>query len=163
MARAPKEEKIQTSVLDRLLDDHPNLTQEPSSMQVQTLRQLKAAVSRDIEGLLNTRKELLEELPAEYKEVNNSILNYGLPDFTSFSLLNLKDKARIRRAIEQTILTFEPRLKLVRVVMEGERGFLQTMNFRIEGQLQIDPVPEPVSFDAVLQLMTSDYQVKGPD
>jgi len=126
-----------------------------------TLSSLKASVSRDIEALLNTRREQLDELPPVFKELQSSLLNYGLPDFSAMSLMNPKDRKHIRRAIEQTILTFEPRLKSVEVTVLSPTGLEQALNFRIDALLQVEPDPEPVRFDAVLQLSTAKYEVKG--
>ena len=99
------------SILDRLLDDEPEVSREPLPNRFQNLSQLKKAVARDLEALLNTRQEILEEVPSEFTEVSRSLLTYGLPDFTSFSLLSMNDRNRIRRALEQAIATFEPRLR----------------------------------------------------
>jgi type VI secretion system protein ImpF len=35
------------------------------------------------------------------------------------------------------------------------------LRFRIDALLRVDPAPEPVTFDAVLQLNTQQYLVKG--
>ncbi len=37
------------------------------------------------------------------------------------------------------------------------------MRFRVEGWLRLDPTPEPVAFDTVLQLTTREYTVQGRD
>ncbi len=126
-----------------------------------TLSELRKSISRDLEALLNTRRELLEELRPEFKELQNSILNYGLPDFTAMSLLSPKDRKKVRRIVEQTITTFEPRLRSVEVTVEAAQGYTQALHFRIEALLDIDPNPEPVTFDAVLQLSTAKYNVES--
>lgn len=126
-----------------------------------TLPELRRSVSRDLQALLNTRRELLEELRPEFKELQGSLLNYGLPDFTAMSLLNPKDRKKVRRVIEQTINTFEPRLRSVEVTVDVPGGYQQALHFRIEALLDIDPDPEPVTFDAVLQLSTAKYNVES--
>jgi type VI secretion system protein ImpF len=35
------------------------------------------------------------------------------------------------------------------------------LRFQIEGLLDMDPAPERISFDTVLQLSSGEYQVKG--
>ena len=118
-------------------------------------------MSRDIEALLNTRRELLDGAPPEYKEVDNSLLMFGLPDFTSYSLLNPEHRKLIRRSVEEALTKFEPRLKSVRVTLEPPRKFEAALHFRIDALLRLDPAPEPVTFDAALQLGTSSYSVRG--
>jgi type VI secretion system protein ImpF len=149
------------SILDRLLDDQPTVSQEPTPKRRQTARELERAVARDLEDLLNTRQETLEELAPEYQEVNRSLVTYGLPDLTAWSLAIEEDRARVLRAVERTIAKFEPRLQRVRVQLEAPRNSDRGLRFRIDALLRMDPTPEPVSFDAVLQLSTQQYVVQG--
>ena len=161
MARGDRELNIVASVLDRLMDDEPGLSREPVPERTQSLRQLEGAVARDLEAMLNTRREALEELSEDFKEVNRSLVNYGLPDFTSYSLMGEKDRARIRRILEENIATFEPRLQRVRVTLEAQREHDKALRFRVDALLRVEPSPEPVTFDAVLQLQNQEYQVQG--
>jgi type VI secretion system protein ImpF len=127
------------------------------------IRELKQAVARDLEALLNTRQEALDELPESLEEVRRSLVVYGLPDFTAASLQSPRDRTRIRRALEDTIAAFEPRLDRVRISLEESEGNERAMHFRVEGWLRLEPNPEPVSFDTVLQLTTREYTVQGRD
>ena len=127
------------------------------------IRELKQAVARDLEALLNTRQEALDELPESLEEVRRSLVVYGLPDFTAASLQSPRDRNRIRRALEDTIAAFEPRLARVRITLEESEGSEPAMHFRVEGWLRLEPTPEPVSFDTVLQLTTREYTVEGGD
>jgi type VI secretion system protein ImpF len=163
MARAEHDTHTLPSLLDRLLDDEPEVTHEPLSTRFQTIPQLKQAVTRDLEALLNTRQELLKALPSEYTEIRRSLVTYGLPDFTTCSLLNPADRNRIRRALEQAIAAFEPRLDRVRITLEQPRPYENVLRFHIEALLRVDPAPEPVTFDATLQLHTQQYLVRGRD
>lgn len=163
MLRVDRDASLLPSILDRLLDDAPDVSHEPQPDRFQNLRQLRRAVTRDLEALLNTRQEVWAELPAEFTELRRSLMAYGLPDFTAFSLLNPHDRNRIRRAVEQAIAIFEPRLDRVRVTVESPRQHEPTLRFHIEALLQVEPAPEPVSFDAMLQLHTQEYVVRGQD
>lgn len=126
-----------------------------------SLRELRAAVARDIEALLNTRRELLFDVPEELEHVRKSILMFGLPDFTSYSLLNPNDRKTVRRAVEETLTNFEPRLKSVRVTLEAHDKFDMTLRFRIDALLRTDPAPEPITLNAALHVVTSQYTVRG--
>ena len=44
---------------------------------------------------------------------------------------------------------------------ENCRGSQHILRFQIEGMLDMDPAPEHISFDTVLQLSSGEYQVKG--
>jgi type VI secretion system protein ImpF len=160
MARIDSDVNIVPSILDRLLDDEPEISTEPASTRIKNLRSLERSVARDLEALLNSRQETLQEVPSEFKEVSRSLLTYGLPDFTSFSLLTQEDRSRIRRSVEDAINRFEPRLLRVRVALEAPREHDRGLRFRIDAFLRVDPSPEPVTFDAVLQMNTQQYVIQ---
>ena len=163
MPRSERESNLLPSVLDRLLDDRPGVTSEPVVSRAQNLRALKRSVARDLEALLNTRRELLEEPPEDLVEVGRSIITYGLPDFTSFNLSATDDRARLRRCLEDAVTTFEPRLRRVKVAIEPARPHERVLRFRIDALLRTDPSPEPVVFDMVLQLHTQEYVIQKQD
>ena len=147
-------------LLDEIFADELHKMRKPA-LSSANVRELKKSISRDIEVLLNTRRELLEGAPTEYTEINNSLLMFGLPDFTSYSLLNPEHRKVMRRSVEEALTKFEPRLKSVRVTLEPPSKFDVAIHFRIEALLRLDPAPEPVRFDAALQLGTSSYSVRG--
>ena len=163
MARADPNINIVPSILDRLLDEDPGATQEPMTGRFHGTRGMERGVARDLETLLNTRQEILQALPDEFVEVNNSLLTYGLPDLSSFSLDSEDDRGRVRRVIEQAIANCEPRLERVQVVLQQPRDNERGLRFRIDALLRVDPAPEPVTFDAMLQLNTQQYTVRGQD
>ena len=152
---------VTLSMLDRLIDDHPDESAEPALTRSESVRQLKDGLRRDLEWLLNTRRIAVP--PDEsLKEVNRSLYVYGLPDFTSYSLSSPKDQAKLVRFLHGTVKLFEPRLANVRIVaLEGVTGAARTLRFRIEGLLIMDPAPEQVSFDTVLELTSGEYEVKN--
>jgi len=127
----------------------------------QMLDELIRSVSRDLEWLLNTRRELLDEAAPPYKEVNSSTLMYGLPDMTGYSLLSSQHRRLMKRAVEEALLKFEPRLKSVQVSLEQQDKYDQAVRLRIEALLRVDPTPEPVSFNVQLHLSTNQYTVHG--
>lgn len=120
----------------------------------------REAISRDLEDLLNTRSEGARLIPGAFEECRKSSLTYGIPDFSSYSLLSLHDRDRIRRALEQAIALHEPRLSRVRIALEPQRGFERALRFRIDALMELGPDREKVQFDAVLQLNTQVYQVR---
>src|SRR5262245_25546735 len=161
MAQSSYESNIVPSILDRLLDDDPGNSRESATSRLQNLRALEHAVARDLEALLNTKQESLKDLPPEFTEVSRSLVLYGLPDCTSLSLLNTYHRDLISRAVERAVAIYEPRLQRVKVTMETARESERGLRFRIDALLRVDPAPEPVTFDAVLQLNTQQYLVKG--
>lgn len=161
MAKTEIERTVQQSLLDRLIDLDPRSTVEPAMTWAQSVRQLKASLRRDLEWLLNTRRNP-EPLAEQFEELHHSVYCYGLPDITSLSRDSTEQRLWLARQIEETISAFEPRLAGVRVsIRETEGEVRRELRFVIEGMLRMDPNPEQVVFDTVLELSSGEYQVGG--
>jgi type VI secretion system protein ImpF len=161
MARTPGDITVTLSVLDRLIDREPKAQTEAPLSRSQSVRILKAAVQRDLEWLLNTRR-IADEPDESLKEINKSLYIYGLPDFSQYTMASLSDQAKLIKQILTTIKMFEPRLGNVRVVpVETQETGIQQFRLRIEAMLLMDPAPEPVSFDTVIGLKSGNCKVSG--
>lgn len=163
MARGLGETTITISVLDRLIDLEPENKAENLLSRTQSLRLLRASVRRDLEWLLNSRR--LADPPNEnLKEVNKSAYIYGLPDLSALTMATAADRSRLMRQILATINIFEPRLSNVRIVIvETEDPSKKDVRLRIEAMLRTDPVPEPISFDSVIELKSGNCHLSGGD
>jgi len=163
MARSLGESTITNSVLDRLIDQEPENRMENPLSRSQSVRLLKSAVRRDLEWLLNTRR--IADPPDEgLKELNRSTYTYGLPDLSSLTMASPADRNRLVRQILATIGQFEPRLANVRLVMvETENAAKKDVRLRIEAMLRMDPVPEPISFDTLIELKSGNCHLSGSD
>lgn len=152
----------QPSLLDRLIDTEPTHGADAPISLAESVRRAKAALRRDIEWLLNTRRTA-EPAPAELGEVARSVYQYGIPDLTSLSHDAPDDRTRLLRAIQETLTAFEPRLADVRVrIVEGETPeHRRELHFVIEGTFRMDPTPERVSYDTVLELTMGECRVRG--
>ncbi len=160
MARPGPEPNVTLSLLDRLVDQELSLRTDPPQGRAQSLRQLKTSLRRDIEWLLNTRRSI--EAPGDTSlEIERSLFNYGLPDIASLGVHSIQDQKRLLWMIESTIANFEPRIQGARVTMEPVTGTARILRFQIQGLLRIDPAPERVTFDTVLELASGEYAVKG--
>ena len=159
MATSP-EPTVRLSVLDRLLDD--GVGEIGNSTWLGSVEALKASLVRDLEWLLNTR-QTPEPATDDYPELAKYLFNYGLPDFTSLSFDNPKDRVRLLRHLENTIRIFEPRLESPRIVpvAADPHSSNRIIRFQIEGLLKMDPAPEQVTFDTVLNLSSGEYSIKG--
>ncbi|MGD0007065.1 MAG: type VI secretion system baseplate subunit TssE [Terriglobia bacterium] len=160
MPTTEREGPVTLSVLDRLIDQEPERKLEPPLTRSQSLRELKAALRRDLEWLLNTRRTI-EEPPASLKELEHSLYNYGLPDVSSLYLRSSNDQDTLLKAIRVAINFFEPRLLNIKVTLEPAADDTRVIRFGIEGLLRMDPAPEHVFFDTMLEPMSGQYQVKG--
>lgn len=129
----------------------------------QSVRLLKSAVRRDLEWLLNSRR-ICDPPDEGLKEVNRSAYTYGLPDLSSLTMAATGDRNRLVRQILATINLFEPRLANVRLVMiETPDSAKKDVRLRVEAMLRMDPVPEPISFDTVIELKSGNCHLTGGD
>jgi type VI secretion system protein ImpF len=147
MRTAPR---LRLSLLDLLRED-------PSSLDLQrspageNLRALKESVRNNLDAVLNTRR-LNEPVPREFEHCVNSLLSYGLPDYTSFAVSDEDDRELLGAAIEAAVRQFEPRLVNVTALPEPidpkRKGII---HYRIDAWLKVEPAPEPVTFDTVFE------------
>lgn len=154
MARAATETLVTQSVLDRLTQ-----VEEWPATRNQSVRFFKDALKRDLEWLLNTRRPPLPELDAR-PVARESVINFGLPDISALGLSSASDQRSLRMAIEACVRAFEPRLTDVRVRLESTDTTDRRLRFHIEGNMKLDPAPEEITFDTVLELTSGEYKVK---
>lgn len=151
---------VTLSLLDRLTDDDLKRSGELHLTRSQSVRKLRDAVRRDLEWLLNTRQPFVHA--PDGSELQESLYMYGLPDITSMSVANIRDRQRLAQAIQAAVLKFEPRIANPRVnLVSGGGDKTPTLRFAIEGMLRVEPNPEHVSFDTVLELANGEYTVQG--
>jgi type VI secretion system protein ImpF len=161
MARGLGETTITNSVLDRLIDLEPQTQMETMLSRAQSVRLLRNAVRRDLEWLLNTRR-MAGMADDGLQELNRSVLVFGLPDLATLSIATAADRNKLMRQVTAAIAAFEPRLASVRVsLLESSDASSKDVRMRIEAMLRMDPVPEPISFDSVLELNTGNCRIAG--
>lgn len=146
------------SILDRLSDDQPEIVREGSMSRTQSLRKLKQSVVRDLAWLLNTRQSPDEEWSGA-TDLKTSLLSFGLPDFTGLNPRNHKDREKLRHSIEAVIGHYEPRLKRVRITVHPLSDD-RSLHFRVTALLNLQPSPEPIVFDTVLNLTTANFHLQ---
>ena len=164
MARAKLERTVLTSFLDRLIDRDRGSSSDRALTFDESVRRFKSSVLRDLEWLLNTRRGS-HSPDAMGEEVRRSIYNYGLPDVGSMSAASADSHAQLLRNIEESIGWFEPRLHTVRasLVESTDAVTIGELHLRIDAQLEMDPSPERVSFDTVIDVSTGRFTLGEPD
>jgi len=163
MPRPRPKQPLKTSVLDRLLDDSPEVSTDPPIPESKSLRELRQTVRRDLENLLNTRQRALS-WPKSLEELESSLVNYGIPDFAGVNLGSSEGRDEIRRILEQTIRRNEPRFQRVKItLLDNLEPLDRVLRFRIEALLRVEPAPEPVTFDSVMEPVSGSFELKGRD
>jgi type VI secretion system protein ImpF len=160
MAAGTKQLGVGVSLLDRLIDLAPDSKREVRSNPWEEMREFKASLCRDLTALLNTRRAA-EDFPADYEEATNSLLSFGVDDFTSYNLKNGIEQERVRRSIERAIRAFEPRLTRVTVSIDEPDPLKPVLQFQIAALMRIEPADEPVVFDVTLQRESRRLAVSG--
>ncbi|MFO0949000.1 MAG: type VI secretion system baseplate subunit TssE [Planctomycetota bacterium] len=158
MAKIENDQLLIPSVLDRLIDNEPEVSRETPHSRNQVLREMKFAVRRDLENLLNTRWRC-KDIPAHLTELDVSLVNYGIPDFTGMNLGSVQDREKYRRLLEGTIRKYEPRFRKVQVRLVDSDAMDRTLHFRIDAILHADAAP--VVFDTSLEPSTGTFEVRG--
>ncbi len=160
MARSPSARPLLLSVLDRLLDDSPESSREAQLGEAQFERELRAAIRRDVENLLNTRLRFLAA-PADAAELRRSSYEYGAPDLSGANLSTRKRRAEHLKQIEAALKAHEPRFKSVKVVAvdDSERSD-RTLHFRIEALVHAEPAPESMTLDSRVDPLTRTFHVR---
>ncbi len=160
MPSRARDHTITPSLMDRLTDLDPDNESEPAATEWAAMRDFKASLARDLAALLNTRRKEVD-LDPDYVDVGNSVLTYGIPDYTSYTLTNGVEQELVRRSVERAIRQFEPRLSRVTVALQQPDPAAPTLMFQIDAVLKMDD--EPVAFDVRLHRDSRRMSVAGAD
>jgi len=160
MASDTRQAGIVFSLLDRLIDLQPELQKEVPLSYWEQEREFKASLCRDLSAVLNTRRAQ-QDFDPEYQESTNSLLSFGITDFTSYNLKNAVDQEEVRRSIERAIRHFEPRLAQVEASVEEPDPLKPVLQFQISAVMRMERGPEPVVFDLALQHESRRIAVAG--
>ena len=162
MAYIDKKRKIRPSIFDRLIDNQPHIRNEIESGQDHKLIELRQSVRRDLEQLLNTRYRIVEP-GEEFTQVEQSILNYGLPDLATVNISDIEKRKEFTHRLEKILRIFEPRFKEIKVsYIENKDLKDRTLRFRIDATLYADPTPEVIVFDSVLEPISRTVSLEEP-
>ena len=147
-------------LLDRLIDEAPEQRTDPPLSPGDALLLLRRSVRRDLEALLNARRRW-RSLPPHLTELRTSSVGYGIPDFSSGTLNDPRQRESLRAEIEMTIRRFEPRFATLSVfAVESDDPLEPRLRLRIEALLHAEPAHETVTFDTVVDASTAEVTVR---
>ena len=158
MAIPPDSFKARASLLDRLIDRAPRERREPRPLRTMDRPDIRAAISRDLGWLLNTRTPLPAE---EFDTRELTVIDYGVPDFGKGTPENVKDQKLRAARTEKAIRAFEPRLQDVKVSIEMEMDSERSLKMTIEAVMVADDVREPVSFMTIYDSETGKMEINA--
>ncbi len=162
MAELSVTDRLQPSLLDRLIDDDPGNVNESRDKRVLSMRALRAAVLRDLRALLNaTAIDAIEDL-TDYPLAARSVINYGLMDLSGKTSSSVSVDM-LERVLRQAIWDFEPRVVRDSVqikVLEDESDLSgNRMLFELRGEIWGQPLPERIFLKTELDLDLGDVKV----
>jgi type VI secretion system protein ImpF len=159
MGKSPQIEKVQPCLLDRLIDERPEVRTEATGRGI-PLSRYRQGVLRDIEWLLNAKSRLAYEGLTDFPEAENSVLNFGMPDPAGKST-DRPTIAQIEKNITEALLRFEPRIiadslvvKLVENSTQEATPSPNVLAFSITGELWASPMNEELHLKTEIDLET---------
>lgn len=165
MPRSPIQALPTFSLLDRLAAE--DLASRPDETAVHKLAPessvndatdfYKVCIKRDLAWLFNTRSSFDGTL--QFPRLAESVFAYGLPDFSALDMTSSADRGKVLRMLETGIEIFEPRLKNVEISL-GPHSRPRFLHFKIAATLLMQPAPEEVHIETVLNPATAAFEVK---
>ena len=134
-------------MFDRLVDTEPESQKEVRPLRILDKKGLKDSIRRELGRLLNTRCPI----PLAPSQDERTVLNYGIPDFSSLSPHNSYHRQKLEAWIREAIVSYEPRLADVKVFIDVPTKEERSLNARIEAKLKLETIREPVAFFVVMK------------
>ena len=154
---------LRLSLLDRLIDEAPDLPVDPPRSRQDELRSIRESFRRDVEVILNTRR-LCRSPPAALRAIKSALPYCGVPDFVGMSLATQRERLELLHSLEQTIRLFEPRFRSVELsLIAGGDQLDRLLRIRIEAVTQLEPCPGPIVFETALDPTTRTFSVMERD
>ncbi len=147
------------SILDRLLDDAPDLSVDPPRTRQAQTRDVLASLRRDLEALLNTRC-CATTPPAGLPQLRRSLLCYGMTDFVGTNMSSTESRRMFASGVETALHEYEPRLQTVSVsVLDPRESAERVLRLRIEATIVLEDSPVPVLFTSSVSPTTLRFSV----
>ncbi|WP_044006900.1 type VI secretion system baseplate subunit TssE [Jannaschia sp. CCS1] len=157
--RGGDDARLQSALLDRLIDLDPDLTEDPAVTEAETFAGLRAALRRDLEMLLNTRA--VPETPAPgLTELADSALSYGSLDFFSAHLTTDGQRTAFALDLKTRIERFEPRLRDLSVdLVSDPNPSRRKLRLRIAARHVARPGLPPMVFETAMDPVAGRFTV----
>ena len=122
------------------------------------IKQLERSVFKELIRIVQTRSRLT--FPEFLTKKHLTVLDYGLPDFYGRSVQNSDNRNEIHQILMKAFLSFEPRLKNIKIEHIVDSQSKGELKFQISGDLQADQSTEPVSFLISSESEFRDYSLE---
>jgi type VI secretion system protein ImpF len=162
MAELLAQERLQPCLLDRLVDEAPQEAKEAADKRFLNKAQLRKAVLRDLEWLLNCTRPADAALGGQSSLVK-SVAGFGLPGMSGQTASSVSHQ-EVERAVRGAIELFEPRIDAstleVNVLVDGAAiDSHNVLELELKGTLWAQPTPLELIVRTAVSLETGQVQV----
>jgi type VI secretion system protein ImpF len=152
---------LSRSILDRLIDEAPDRAVDPPMSFVDQVREVREAIRRDLEALLNTRR-CPTTPPTALSELRDALVSYGVDGIVSANLMTDQAKLKLAEAIERRVALFETRLADIRVTILKSRTMTErALRMRIQATFRLHEGMPPISFESTIDPSTQRVLVEA--
>jgi type VI secretion system protein ImpF len=138
--------------LRRFIDENPEKLYENTYAHLMSADNLYEEIRQNLEHLLNARSKYIQ-WPDTYKELQHSIVNYGIADFTNSAFSNSDIQQKLCDQINTIIAHFENRLKKINVMITSDSDETdRTLKLRIEATMNLKPLPKSTVFESSIDM-----------
>ena len=143
-------------LFDKLVDNEPEVQEEPVPFRTYTRDQLKESIRKEITLILNHRQTLTfinhEPEDQEDNPLLDSVLYFGVKDFSNYNYRgDAAWKMRVEGEIVAAIDRFEPRLQDVVAEIQEFDEKTRLLSVVLWGVIVIDEVREQITFPVVIE------------
>lgn len=157
-------DKLQPSLLDRLMDNEPGKSQESANQRLISHTTLRRHVLRDLQWLFNTINNEAQHDLVPFNQVRRSVLNFGVAPLAGQRMSDI-EWHDIQRKLTEAIINFEPRILpqglQVRCISDTRSLNLHNvLSIEIKGRLWCVPYPLEFLFRTDVDLENGYFELK---
>ncbi len=127
--------RARASLIDRLVDLHPESGVEKKPLRTLDKEGLKESVFRNLSWFFNTRTPITG---SAYDKEDLTVIDYGIPDFGSYYTENPEVWDILSKRLDRAISVFEPRLTKVQVTVSPDSSDEKSLQAIIKGEIIVD-------------------------
>jgi type VI secretion system protein ImpF len=135
-------------LFERLTDLEPATGAEKQPQRMLTPAAFRQSIARELDRLLNTRAPVAAQ---ELEARERSTVDYGIPDLSLFGQHDFDSETRLAEMVRDAVAVFEPRLLRPKVRIERAQRRQGALIVRVDGEIHIGTMIEPISFAISVQ------------
>ncbi len=147
---------VRSSLLDRLFEKYATTAIDYRSLKSHAIEEYKRSIIRDLNFLFNTRSTTPAD---EYDKSDLSVVDYGIPDFSHYTLESESDRILLVKRVLKAIKYFEPRLENIEVYIHPELNDEKSFSILINAYLIVETVSYQVSFTSKNHIESGQWEI----